>query len=324
LKAIVQDRYGDADVLALQDIEPPSPHPDQVLVRVHGAGIDAGVLHLMTGTPYLVRPAFGVRRPRTPVPGLDLAGIVEAIGEQVTRFRPGDRVFGIGRGTYAEMAAAPEAKLAHAPSGCALPHAGALAISGLTALQAVRDRARLRPGQHVLITGASGGVGTYAIQIASHLGAEVTAVAGPTKLDLVRALGAHHVVDRTADDPLRPSGGYDAIIDIAGQAPLRRLRRALTATGVLVIVGGEGGPLLGGLDRNLRAAVMSPLVGQRLGAMISRERHDDMAALADLVDDGVLRPVVDRTFPLAEAATAVRYVQDGHARGKVMIIPADD
>ena len=271
MKAIVQDTYGSTDVLRLRDIDQPEIAADEVLVRVHAAGVDRGVWHLMTGMPYPIRLAgYGLRAPKTPVPGSDLAGVVEAAGSGVTRFRPGDEVFGIGKGTFAEYARAREDQLAPKPANLTFEQAAAVAISGVTALQAVRDHGRVRPGQEVLVIGASGGVGTFAVQLAKICGAEVTAVCSTTKMDLVRSLGADHVVDYTRDNFAAGEQRYDVILDIGGNATLSRLRRALTPRGTLVIVGGEtGGRWLGGYDRQLRALLLSPFVGQPLGTFVS-------------------------------------------------------
>lgn len=318
--AIVQDTYGPADTLELRDIDPPEIGPTDVLVRVQAAGVDRGVWHLMTGLPYPTRLAFGLRRPKTPVPGMDLAGAVEAVGADVTRFAPGDEVFGIGTGTFAEFAVAKEAKLAHRPLGSSVEQAAVTAVTGLTALQAVRDHGQVRPGQHVLVLGASGGVGTFAVQLAKANGAEVTGVASTAKLDLVRSLGADHVIDYTREDPTRRTQRYDVIIDTGGNTPLSRLRRALTPTGTLVIVGGEGGGRwLGGLDRQLRAMLASSFTRQTLTTFVASENAEDLAHLAHLIQVGMLTPVVDRTFPLAETAKAIRYLEEGHARGKVAV-----
>jgi NADPH:quinone reductase-like Zn-dependent oxidoreductase len=239
MRAIVQDRYGPTEVLELRDIPRPAPGDDEVLIGVHAAGVDRGVWHLMTGRPYLVRPAFGIRGPRTPVPGMDLAGVVEAVGARVTRFAPGHEVFGVGKGAFAQYATAPAGKLAHKPARLSFEQAGVLGISGLTALQALRDHGRVRAGQRVLVVGASGGVGTYAVQIAKAHGAEVTGVSSTAKVDLVRSLGADHVIDYHRDDFADGARRYDVILDIGGNSTLTRLRRALTPTGTLVIVGGR-------------------------------------------------------------------------------------
>ena len=320
MRAIVQDGYGLAEALELREVERPTVSSGEVLVQVHAAGVDRGVWHLMTGLPYPVRLAYGLRRPRTATPGMDLAGVVVGVGADVTRFRPGDEVLGIGIGTFAEYARAPEAKLVAKPAGLTFEQAAVVAISGATALQAVRDHGRVAPGQQVLVVGASGGVGSYAVQIAKAYGAEVTGVASTSKLDLVRSLGADHVVDYTRDDFADGSRRYDVIIDIGGNAGLSRLRRALTPTGTAVITGGEtGGRWLGGYDRQLRASLLSRFVGQRLTTFINKEALADLMALAELLEAGQVVPAVDRAFPLAEAARAVRYVEEGRARGKVVV-----
>jgi NADPH:quinone reductase-like Zn-dependent oxidoreductase len=322
MRAIVQDRYGPPGVLEQRDIPRPAPGDDEVLIGVHAAGVDRGVWHLMTGRPYLVRPAFGVRGPRTPVPGMDLAGVVEAVGTRVTRFAPGDEVFGVGKGAFAQYATAPAGKLTHKPVSLSFVQAGALGISGLTALQALRDHGRVRPGQGILVVGASGGVGTYAVQIAKAHGAEVTGVSSGAKLDLVRSLGADHVIDYQRDDFADGARRYDVIIDIGGNSTLTRLRRALTPTGTLVIVGGEGGGRwLGGLDRQLRAMLLSPFSAQKLTTFVSRENAEDLTELADLVDSGQVTPVIDRVFALDETADAIGHLEAGHARGKVVVTP---
>jgi NADPH:quinone reductase-like Zn-dependent oxidoreductase len=321
MKAIVQDRYGSADVLEFRDIDPPAIADDEVLVRVHAAGVDRGVWHLMTGLAYPIRLAgYGLRAPKTPVPGMDLAGVVEAVGSGVTRFRPGDEVFGIGKGAYAEYARAPEAKLALKPAKLTFEQAATVAISGSTALQGLRDSGRIRAGQHVLIIGASGGVGSYAVQIAKAYGAHVTAVASTAKLDLVRSLGADDVVDYTREDFAAGPRRYDLILDIGGNATLTRLRRALTPTGTLVIVGGEtGGRWLGGYDRSLRAPILSRFVSQRLTALVNKETHTDLLVLAELIEAGKVTPAVDRSYPLVDAPQAIQDMADGRARGKLVI-----
>ncbi len=283
MKAIVQDTYGSTDVLELRDIDKPEIADDEVLVRVRAAGVDRGVWHVMTGLPYPIRLAgYGLRAPKTPVAGMDLAGVVEAVGKDVTRFQPGDEVFGIGKGTYAEYARAPENKLAPKPASLTFEQAAAVAISGLTALQGLRDHGHVQPGQKVLIIGASGGVGSYAVQLAKAFGAEVAAVCSTTKVDLVRSLGADHVIDYTHDDFADGVHSYDLILDTGGNASLSRLRRALTPKGTLVIVGAEtGGRWLGGSDRQIRAMLLSLFVGQKLGTFINRENHEDMIVLAE-------------------------------------------
>jgi NADPH:quinone reductase-like Zn-dependent oxidoreductase len=321
MKAIVRDTYGSADVLELRDINEPVAEHDEVLVRVHAAGVDQGVWHVMAGLPYPIRLAgYGLRAPKTAVLGADVAGVVEAVGSDVTRFRPGDEVFGIAKGSYAEYARAREDKLAPKPANLAFEQAAVVAISGLTALQGLRDHAKVRPGQEVLIIGASGGVGTYAVQVAKALGAEVTGVCSTTKIDMVRSIGADHVIDYAREDFAQGEQRYDVILDIGGNSSLSRLRRALTPKGTLVIAGGEtDGRWLGGTDRQLRALLLSPFVGQKLGTFVSRENHEDMIVLKDLIEAGKVAPVIDRTYPLSEVPEAIRYMRDGRARGKVVI-----
>ncbi|MFC8619649.1 NAD(P)-dependent alcohol dehydrogenase [Micromonospora purpureochromogenes] len=323
MKAIVQDRYGSADVWELRDIDPPRPGDDDVLVRVHAAGVDPGVWHLMTGLPYPVRLGYGLRRPRHRVPGMDLAGVVEAVGRHVTRFAPGDEVYGTGAGSYAEYALAPQHKLARKPAALTYAEAAAIPVSGQTALTAVRDAATVRPDQRVLVIGAGGGVGSYAVQLAAAAGAHVTGVCGPTKPDLVTSLGATDVIDHTREDITDRGVRYDVIVDTAGNRTLTHLRRALTPTGTLVLVGGEAatGRLLQGFDRQLRALLLSPLVGQRLIPLVAKESSENLDALTALVDAGRLRPVLDRSWPLAEAADAIRHLRAGHARGKNVVLP---
>jgi NADPH:quinone reductase-like Zn-dependent oxidoreductase len=321
MRAIVGESYGSADVLRLRDIDRPEIARDEVLVRVEAAGLDRGVWHVMTGLPYPIRLAgYGLRAPKNPVPGMDLAGIVEEVGAGVTRFAPGDAVFGIGKGTFAEFARALETKLAPKPANLTAEQAAVVAVSGLTALQGLRDRGKVGAGQQVLVIGASGGVGTYAVQLAKVFGAEVTAVCSTTKVDLVRSLGADHVVDYLREDFADGERRYDVILDIGGNAPLSRLRRALTAKGTLVIVGGEsGGRWLGGNDRQLRAIVLSRFVDQTLTTFIAGENHRDMLVLKELIEAGEVTPVIDRSFPLAEVPDAIRYLEQGRARGKVVI-----
>ena len=321
MKAIVQDRYGPAETLRLGDTDVPDIAADEVLVRVHAAGVDRGVWHLMTGLPYPVRLAgYGIRAPKNPVPGMDLAGVVERVGSSVTRFVPGDEVFGIGKGTFAEYARALESKLAPRPANLTHVQAAAVAISGLTALQAVRDHGHVQQGDRVLITGASGGVGTYAVQLAKAYGAEVTAVCSTAKVDLVRSLGADHVLDYSRSDFAAGNPGYDVILDIGGNPTLRRLRSALAPRGTLVIVGGEtGGKWIGGYDRQLRAVLMSRFVPQTMGTFVSGENSEDMLVLKELIEAGKVTPSIDRTFTLPEAARAIAYVDEGRARGKVVV-----
>jgi len=322
MQAIVQDEYGDAgDVLRLEAIERPEVGDDEVLVRVHAAGLDRGVWHLMAGLPYPVRLAgYGLRAPKNRVRGREVAGRVEAVGANVTALSPGDEVFGIAEGSFAEYVCARPDLLVAKPANLTFVQAAAVAVSALTALQAVRDRGKVQPGQKVLVLGASGGVGTFAVQIAKAFGAEVTGVCSTAKVDLVRSIGADHVIDYTVDDIAGGADRYDVIIDIGGNRSLSTLRRALTPRGTLVITGGEtGGRWLGGSDRQVRALLLSPFVGQKLGTFICSENNADLLVLRDLIESGKLAPVIDRTYPLSEVPAAIEHLQAGHARGKVVI-----
>jgi NADPH:quinone reductase-like Zn-dependent oxidoreductase len=323
MKAIVQEEYGSPDVLELKDVEQPEIGDDEVLVRVHAAGVDRGVWHLMTGLPYFLRliiPDLGLRAPKTRIRGSDVAGVVDAVGKEVTRFQPGDEVFGVAKGSYAEYACALEDKLAPKPANLTFEQAAVVPISGLTALQALRDKGQIWPGQKVLIIGASGGVGTFAVQIAKSFGAEVTGVCSTTKVDLVRSLGADHVIDYTHEDFADGKQRYDVIVDTGGHSSLARLRRALAPKGTLVIVGAEtDGRWFGGFDRSIRASLVSRFVGQQLIAFVNSENHEDLIVLKGLIEAGKVTPVMDRTFPLSEAPKAIHYLEEGHARGKVAI-----
>jgi len=321
MKAIVRDAYGPPDVLQLRDIDIPEISDEEVLVRVHAAGVGRDVWHVLTGLPYPIRLAgYGLRAPNNPVIGSDVAGVVEALGKNVTRFQTSDEVFGIGKGSYAEYVCAREDKLAPKPKNLTFEQAAVLAIMGSTALQALRDHGKVRQGQEVLIIGASGGVGTYAVQIAKAFGAHVTGVCSTKKVQMVRSIGADHVIDYTKEDFAEGDQRYDLILDIGGNSSLARLRRALAPQGTLVIVGGEGGGRwLGGTDRQIRALVLSPFVGQKLGTFVNKENHEDLLVLKELIESGKVTPVIDRPYPLSEVPEAIRYLEEGHARGKVVI-----
>jgi NADPH:quinone reductase-like Zn-dependent oxidoreductase len=320
MKAIVQDEYGEAqDVLRLEEIDRPVIGDDEVLLRVHAAGVDRGVWHFMAGLPYPIRLA-GFRAPKTRVRGREVAGRVEAVGKGVTTLRAGDEVFGIGEGSFAEYARATQDKLAPKPKNLTFEQAAAVGVSALTALQGLRDHAHLQPGQQVLVIGASGGVGTFAVQIAKAFGADVTGVCSTTKVDMVRSLGADHVIDYTLEDVADAGQRYDVILDTGGNRSLTHLRGALTPRGTLVLVGGEtDGRWLGGTDRVLRALLLSPFVGQKLNAFICSENAQDLIALTELIESGTVTPVIDRTYPLSETPAAIQYMQEGHTRGKVVI-----
>ena len=320
MRAIVQDRYGTDDVLRLDEIARPEFGDGDVLVRVVAASVDMGTWHCMTGMPYAMRLAgFGVRAPKAANPGRAFAGSVACVGKDVTEFDVGDEVYGTCDGTFAEYASVETKRLAKKPANNSFEQAAAAPISGVTALQAVR-KAQVQSGEKVLIVGASGGVGTFAVQIAKAFGAEVTGVCSAAKTDLVRSLGADHVVDYTREDFADGSSRYDVIVDIGGNSRLSHLRRALSSDGTLVIVGGEtGGRWLGGFDRSLRAVLLSPFVSQKLGMLASTENSEDLEALAELLGSGQVTSAIDRAYPLAEAPKAIGYVRHGHARGKVVI-----
>jgi NADPH:quinone reductase-like Zn-dependent oxidoreductase len=321
MKAVVQDRYGSADALALRDVDRPAVGDDQVLVRVRAAGLHPGDWHMMTGTPYAMRLVTGLRGPRTKVRGFDIAGHVDAVGRNVTRFQPGDEVFGWAKGAFAEYACTEEKDLLPKPERLTFEQAAAVPTSAMTALQALRDRGRVRAGQRVLIVGAGGGIGTFAVQIAKSHGAEVTGVCSTAKVDLVRSIGADHVVDYTKEDFAGGGREYDLILDIAGNRPLSQLRRVLSPQGTLVLVGGEGGgPLIGAaLGRSLRGQLLSTFARQRLRSLLAIGRHEDLVALAGLIEAGKLTPVIDRTYPLDQVPDAIRYLQGWRAQGKIVI-----
>ena len=321
MKAIVQDVYGPPDVLELRDIARPTIGDEDVLLRVQAAGVDPGVWHLMTGLPRLVRiMGVGLRAPKVRTPGMDVAGRVEAVGRNVTAWRPGDEVFGACERSFAEYASAPADRLARRPVNLTPVQAAAVPTSALTALQGLRDTGGIRPGQQVLIIGASGGVGSFAVQLARAFDATVTGVCSTPKLDLVRSLGAEDVIDYTREDFADGVRRYDLILDTAGRRSLSHLRRALAPRGTLVIVGGEGGgPWLGGVDRQLRAFVLSFFIGQSLRSFIASVRREDLETLRDLIEAGKVMPVIDRTYALREVPDAIRYLAGGHARGKIVI-----
>jgi len=317
MKAIVQDRYGEADVLRLEELPVPTPGRGEVLVEVRAAGVDPGVWHLMAGRPRVVRLASGIRRPRQRVPGSAFAGIVVALGEGVDDLRVGDEVFGMARGAFAEYAVARADKVAPKPAAIAFDVAAAIPISGPTALQSLRDAVRLAPGEHLLVLGAAGGVGSYAVQLATAMGARVTGASSAAKVDLVSQLGADRAIDYTRQDPLA-LGPYDAIVDTGGGRTLASLRRALAPRGRIAIVGAESGPL-GGLGRLLAAPLASALSGHRIVGVVSIENRADLEALSAAVGAGTVVPPIDRVFPLERAADAVRHIGRGHGRGKTLV-----
>jgi NADPH:quinone reductase-like Zn-dependent oxidoreductase len=321
MKAVVQDVYGSADVLQLRDIPTPVPADGEVLIRVRAAGVDQGVWHLMTGMPYLVRLfGYGLKKPKVPVRGREVAGVVEAVGAGVTRFRSGDEVFGTCEGSFAEFVCAKEDLVALKPANLTFEETAAAPISAVTALQAVRDAGQVAAGQKVLVIGAGGGVGSFAVQLAKVFGAEVSGVCSTGKMDLVRSLGADHVIDYTHDDFSRAGLLYDVILDTAGNRPLSVSRKALAPRGTLVIVGGEGGgKLTGGFERSLGAPLASLFSGQKFKGLVSTENHRDLDALTSMIEAGSVKPSIDKVYPLAEAPAAVAYLHEGRVRGKVVV-----
>jgi NADPH:quinone reductase-like Zn-dependent oxidoreductase len=320
MRAIVQRSYGSPEVLESADVDRPAVGDDDVLVRVRAASVHPGDYFLMTGEPYVVRLAFGLRRPRHPIPGRDLAGVVAAVGKDVVDLQPGDEVFGWSTtGTLAEYACVPADQLVRTPANLSAGQAAAVPTSGLTALQALRDIAHVQPGQAVLITGASGGVGTFAVQIAKALGAEVTAVCSTRNVELVRSVGADHIIDYTRTDFTRTGLRYDVIFDSVEAQFLSEVRRALTPTGTLIPNSGRGGLWVGPLGRIVKARARSLFTRQTLRPFTSVGKRQDLLDLAELLEAAQLTPVIDRTYPLSQAAEALRYVGAGHTRGKVVI-----
>ena len=320
MKAIVYDRYGPPDVLELREVDKPAAKDDEVLVRVHAASVNPADWHLMTGTPYIARLSAGLRKPKDQIPGLDVAGRVEAVGSNVTRIRPGDEVFGAHSKTFAEYVCVPEDGIALKPANLTFEQAAAVPVAGITALQGLRDKGRLQPGQKVLIIGASGGVGTFAVQLAKWLGADVTGVCSTRNVELVRSIGADHVVDYTQEDFTRRGQRYDVVFQVAGTRSPSDCRRVLTSRGTLVLCSGEGGGrLLGPVGRIVGALVRSRFWSQRAVMWISNATSKDLVELKELIEAGTVTPVIDRRYPLDEASEALRYQEKGHTQGKTVI-----
>ena len=320
MKAIVNRKYGSPDELKLEEIDKPAPADDEVLVRVRAASVNPLDWHFMRGLPYLGRPMLGLRKPKRPILGVDAAGQVEAVGKNVTQFRPGDEVVGAGRsGSAAEYTCGSEKDFAPKSASLSFEQAAAIPIAGVTALQALRDQGRLQPAQSVLINGAAGGVGTFAVQIAKALGGDVTGVCSTRNIDLVRSLGADQVVDYTGEDFAQSGRRYDLVLDLVSNRSLSDLRRALSPKGTLVLSGGGGGRLLGPLPLILGALVRSPFVSQRMLTFLAKVHRESLVDLMELIEAGKVTPVIDRTYPLSEAPAAIRYLEAGHARGKVII-----
>jgi NADPH:quinone reductase-like Zn-dependent oxidoreductase len=324
MKAVIQDRYGSSEVLRVGDVAVPEPGDHDVLIRVRAAGLDRGTEHLMTGKPYAMRLATGLRRPRNPVSGRDVAGTVVKVGAAVTRFAPGDEVYGVAPGSFAEYAVGPEKKLARKPANLTFEQAAVVPISAGTALQALRDVGKVQPGQQVLVIGASGGVGSYAVQLATILGAKVSGVASAAKADFVRGLGADHVLDYRRDDFADGTRHYDLILDVGGGSSLARLRRALAPRGTVVFVGSENSGNITGMGRQLRGAVVSLFVPQRLAPLLAKERASDLEQLTEHLEAGRLVPTLADSYPLERAQDAMRLLEEGKVRGKVVIVPTAD
>ena len=317
MKAIAQDRYGSADVLELKEIGMPMVGDDEVLLRVRAASVNALDWHFMRGSPVIARIAFGLRRPQPVVRGRDVAGRVEAVGKDVEEFKPGDEVFGCCDGAFAEYVCASADSFVPKPANVTFEHAAATGVAALTALQGLRDMGRIESGQKVMIIGASGGVGTFAVQIAKSFRAEVTGVCSTRNVDLVRTIGADHVIDYTQEDCARVEQQYDLIFQLAGTHSPLELRRVLTPKGTLVLSSGMG--RMAGLDRILKALVSAPFVSQNMRTWVADENQENLVALKDLIESGSVTPVIDRTYSLREAPEAIRYVEEGHTQGKVVI-----
>jgi NADPH:quinone reductase-like Zn-dependent oxidoreductase len=317
MKAIVQRRYGPPDLLRLQEIDKPVVHDDDVLVRVRAASVNAADWHIVRGSPFVMRIVMGLRRPKNAVPGMDVAGEVEAVGANVTGLRPGDQVFGWCAGAFAEYACAGEDHFVPKPAKLTFEEAAAVPLAALTALQGLRDHGRVQPGQKVLIIGASGGVGTFAVQIAKAFGAQVDGECSTSNVEMVRSIGADQVIDYTREDVTWGGTRYDVIFQLAGTRSPSDLRRALAPGGTLVLSGGAG--RFAGVDRIIKARALSPFVRQRLTSFLAKETKADLLTLKELLEAGKVTPVIDRTYPLSETPEAIRYLEEGHTRGKVVI-----
>ncbi|MGI8481651.1 MAG: NAD(P)-dependent alcohol dehydrogenase [Chthoniobacterales bacterium] len=328
MKAVVYTNYGSPDVLEIRDVKKPVPNDDQVLIKVRAASINPLDWHFIEGTPYIMRMGVGLRKPKDPRLGVDMAGQVEAVGKNVTQFKPGDEVFGAKTGAFAEYVCARADKaVVLKPANVTFEQAASVAIAAVTALQGLRDKGHVQPGQRVLINGASGGVGTFAVQIAKSFGAEVTGVCSTRNLDLVRSLGADHVIDYTKEDFTKGEQRYDLILDNVGNQPLSGFRRVLQPKGICVMIGGGGpndGGLIGPMARPVKAMLLSPFISQKMGMFMAELNKKDLTVLGDLMQSGKVTPVIDRTYPLSQIAEAIRYLEQGHARGKVIITVGQD
>jgi len=329
MKAVVYTNYGSPDVLEIRDVKKPVPNDDQILIKVRAVAVNPLDWHFMEGTPYIMRAmGVGLRKPKDPRLGVDYAGQVEAVGKNVTQFKPGDEVFGGKTGAFAEyVCARADRAIALKPANITFEQAASVPIAAITALQALRDKGKVHAGQKVLINGASGGVGTFAVQIAKSFGADVTGVCSTRNLNLVRSLGADHVIDYTKEDFTKGDERYDVILDNVGTQPLSGFRHALQPKGICVMIGGGGpndGGLIGPMGRPVVALLMSPFISQKMGMMMAELNKEDLTILGDLMQSGKVKPVIDRTYPLSQIAEAMRYLEAGHARGKVIITVGQD
>lgn len=321
MKAIIQGEYGSPEeVLELRDVDDPVPGDNEVLVRVHAAGVQAGDWHVVEGQPYVMRiMGFGLRKPKNRNPGFDVAGKVTAVGTKATQFQLDDDVFGWCKGAFAEYVAVPQDALVTKPASLTFEQAAVVPSSAFTALQGLRDHGKVQRGQKVLVNGASGGVGTFAVQIAKSFGADVTGVCNTRNVDMVRTIGADHVIDYTQEDYTKGDERYDVILDIAANHSLSKCRGVLTPKGTYVLIGDSGGRWLGGLSRFIKTSVLSPFVSQRMRAFVSKPSKADLLALKELLEAGEVTPIIDRTYPLDETPEAIGYVEKGHARAKVAV-----
>ena len=320
MKAVVQDQYGSPDVLEFRDIEKPVAKDDEVLIRVHAASVNAADWHFLRGMPYIARLSLGLRKPKSKVRGRDVAGQVEMVGKDVKQFHAGDEVYAeVDSGSFAEYTCVTEDLVGLKPSNLTFEQAAAVPLAANTALQGLRDKGQIKPGQKVLIYGASGGVGTFAVQLAKAFGAEVTGVCSTKKVDMVRSIGADHVIDYTQEDFTQNVQRFDILFDLVGNRSLSDYRRALTPKGTLVLSGGEGGRWLGSVKLLIKSLLLSPFVSQKLNAFLAKTKHEDLLVLKGLVEAGKVTPVIDKTYPLSEAPEAIRYLEGRHVQGKVVI-----
>ena len=319
MKAIVYHEYGSPDVLKCEETEKPTAGDDEVLIRVRAASVNPLDWHLMRGEPYIIRAMTGLRNPKPTRPGVDLAGQIEAVGRNVTQFQPGDEVFGASSGAFAEYVCAGEKKLVLKPPNLTFQQAASVPVAAISALQGLRDKGRIQPGQKVLINGAAGGVGTFAVQIAKSFGAHVTGVCSTRNVDLVRSIGADHVIDYTQEDFTQSGQRYDLVYDCVGNHSLSAFRRVMTSRGNYVMVGGPAGRWIGPLDRALKALLLSPFVSQKLFMFVASINKEDLVVLKELIEAKKVTPVIDRCYTLSEVPEAIRYSEEGHSRGKVVI-----